>query len=192
MDPIKHPPELAASMVAANARLRAFRALPPITHTGDVDAFEAAQTVCLAEECLIMSESLEIEQKLSAFLAQRHAGQGNRLVETPVDRALVVGDYTRRGDEFTFVSLPDGLGYYAEPWGDECFQGRADGQPPPVELGDREVEMACLDWAMGTGHAGAVVDIVKQAPPGWTKVADFFEGDVDDPFGVSFVVFTHP
>jgi len=61
--------EVLARMKSVNARLRALKALLPIKHTGDVDAYEAAIAHRLTEECAIMAESLGAMQQMDECLS---------------------------------------------------------------------------------------------------------------------------
>lgn len=121
-------------------------------------------------------------------------------MNAPVDNteiALVRGDYERAGEDFQFRSVNQGLGYFVEPWSNECFIGPkfAPGQPEPVSCDESaeatvEHEAVIRGWIGETAHPLVVADGVRRAPVGWTLQTHLYDGDwPETEFGASILLF---
>gem|GEM_PF-5212552 len=111
---------------------------------------------------------------------------------------FVRDDYCRRGENFEFLPTADpGIGYFIEPWRNECLMGSevVPGRPLPVSLdmSDDEIaeqEQGIRDWIRSEAHGLVVADVTKRAPKGWTLKSHTYDADwPENEFGASVLIF---
>lgn len=122
-------------------------------------------------------------------------------VEMPVADAeleIIRDTYLRIGEDFRFLPTDDPtLGYYIEPWSNQCLIGppMAPGQPSPVSLEQSDDEIAqreeeIREWIGRVAHELVVADTVKQAPAGWQLKGHAYHDDwPETEFGASVLAF---
>lgn len=107
--------------------------------------------------------------------------------------------FAQRGQDFEFVLLAGtALGYYIEPWTNECLTGLKlmPDQPRPVSLdrSDEEIiddEASIRRWIEETAHSRIVWDIAQRAPARWSLAAHgYFDDWSEIEFGASVLLFT--
>ncbi len=111
---------------------------------------------------------------------------------------IVRETFDKTGDDFSFVEIPgSALGFYVEPWTNECLCGDkiTPEQPAPVSLDWTDDEIVAQEervrgWIADQAHAIAAASIVRGAPTGWRVAAHGYVADwFDYEFGASIVIF---
>ena len=122
------------------------------------------------------------------------------MIPSPTDAEfeIIRVDYQNRGEDFAFVIMPNTkIGYFIEPWSNECLTGSkiSPGQPEPVSLDQSDAEITnqeetIREWIRREAHQLVLNDATKRAPTGWTLTSHIYDGDwPETEFGASVLIF---